>query len=76
MIKFEQVGVSFQYEADSAEQARKSFKYSCDCCCNKGIKLDCDRCAIAHVHSLVMAYFNDNHQCNDVNDCTVKSESN
>ena len=30
MIKFERVGVNFQYEATSIEQANKSFKYSCD----------------------------------------------
>lgn len=57
MIKFEQVGVNFQYEATSLQEANKLFKYSCDCCCNKGIKLECDRCAIACAHSLVVAYF-------------------
>ena len=57
MIKFEQIGVNFQHEATSLQEANKFFKYSCDCCCNKGIKLECDRCAIAHVHSLVVAYF-------------------
>ena len=59
MTKFEQKGVTFQYEADSKEAAMSAFKYSCDCCCTKGIKLECDRCAIANVHSLVMAYFDD-----------------
>ncbi len=59
MIKFERVGVNFQYEAASIEQANNSFKYSCECCCTKGIRLDCDRCAIAHAHSLVVACFND-----------------
>lgn len=57
MIKFEQVGVNFQHEATSLYEANKAFKYSCDCCCNKGIKLECDKCAIVHVHSLVVAYF-------------------
>ena len=59
MIKFEQIGVNFQYNATSLQEANKFFKYSCDCCCNKGIKLECDRCAIAHAHSLVVAYFAD-----------------
>ena len=59
MIKFEQIGVNFQHEATSLQEANKFFKYSCDCCCNKGIKLECDRCAISHVHSLVVAYFAD-----------------
>lgn len=35
MIKFERVGVNFQYDATSVEQANKSFEYSCECCCNK-----------------------------------------
>lgn len=59
MSKFEQKGVNFQHEATSKEEALKFFQYSCDCCCTKGIRLDCDKCKIAHVHSLVMAYFDD-----------------
>lgn len=57
MIKFEQVGINLQYAATTKEQAQRSFSYSCDCCCNKGVRLDCDKCAISHVHALVMAYF-------------------
>lgn len=60
MTKFEQVGINYQYDATSAREANKSFQYSCDCCCHKGMHLDCDHCAISHVHSLVVAYFNDN----------------
>lgn len=59
MTKFESVGVNFQHEATSIEQAQRSFKYSCNCCCNKGMRIECDRCAIAHVHSLVVACFAD-----------------
>jgi hypothetical protein len=60
MIKFERIGVNFQYEASSIEQANRSFEYSCECCCTKGIRLNCDRCAIAQAHSLVVACFDDN----------------
>ena len=60
MTKFEQVGINYQYDATSVREANKSFQHSCDCCCNKGMHLDCDHCAISHVHSLVVAYFNDN----------------
>ena len=67
MIKFERVGVNIQYSANSAEQANKSFEYSCECCCNKGIRLNCDKCAIAHVHSLVVAYFDDTKKGNKDN---------
>lgn len=59
MIKFEQKGVTLQHEATSKEEAIKAFKYSCDCCCTKGVHLECDRCAIANVHGLVVAYFDD-----------------
>ena len=55
MTKFEQVGVNYQYSAESKQQANKSFQYSCACCCNKGIHLDCDRCAIAQANHLVIA---------------------
>lgn len=59
MTKFEQVGVNYQYNADSIKQATRSFEYSCNCCCHKGMRIDCDKCAIAHTHNLVVAYFND-----------------
>lgn len=45
MYKFEQVGVNKQYAANSKAEAQKAFAYSCD------------TCAIANVHSLVMACF-------------------
>lgn len=64
MTKFEQVGVNYQYDANNIKEANKSFKYSCECCCNKGLRLNCDRCAIAHTHNLVVAYFNDNRKEN------------
>jgi hypothetical protein len=59
MNKFEQVGVNYQYDANNIYEANKYFDYSCTCCCAKGIHLDCDKCAIAHVHKLVTACFND-----------------
>ncbi len=57
MTRFEQVGVNLQYDAVSVRQAKKSFKYSCDVCCCKGIRLTCDRCAIATTHAMVVAGF-------------------
>lgn len=59
MTKFEQIGINYQYEANNIYEANKNFARSCDCCCAKGIHIDCDRCAIAHTHGLVAAYFND-----------------
>lgn len=57
MTKFEQVGVNYQYNANSTEEAQKSFQYSCECCCKKGIHIECDRCAISVAHNLIVAYF-------------------
>lgn len=59
MTKFETIGVNYQYAADSKEEAKRAFAYSCKVCCNKGMRLDCDRCAIAHTHTMVVAYFSD-----------------
>lgn len=57
MTKFETVGVNMQYEAPTKEVAQKKFSRSCECCCYKGMHIDCDRCAIATAHSLVIASF-------------------
>lgn len=59
MTKFETIGVNYQYAARNTDEANKAFAHSCDCCCHKGIRLDCDRCSIAFVHSLVVAYHAD-----------------
>lgn len=64
MTKFETIGVNRQYEADNIHEANKAFAHSCNCCCNKGIRLDCDKCSIAYVHSLVVAYFDDKQKGN------------
>lgn len=57
MTKFEQIGVNYQYDAPTKESANKSFAFSCNCCCAKGMRLDCDRCAISAVHTMVVACF-------------------
>lgn len=63
MTKFEQVGINYQYEACTKEEANRSFQYSCDCCCNRGMHIDCDHCAISCVHSLVIASFESKMEC-------------
>ena len=57
MTKFEQIGVNMQYEAPTKEIAIQKFSRSCECCCNKGLSIKCDRCAIETVHKLVVASF-------------------
>ena len=59
MTRFEQVGVNYQYNAETKNQALKSFMHSCYCCCMKGMRIDCDRCAIAEAHKNVVACFAD-----------------
>lgn len=57
MTKFEQIGVGYQYGAQSKEDANRSFAYSCKCCCQRGMRIECDRCAIDIAHNLVIATF-------------------
>lgn len=57
MTKFEQVGVNMQYDAPTKEIAKQKFSRSCECCCNRGLNIPCDRCAIETVHKLVIASF-------------------
>lgn len=66
MTKFEQVGVNYQMEAVSIEDARKSFSWSCKCCCNRGMKINCDRCAISQAHLQTIALMNDTHKSNSL----------
>lgn len=60
MTKFEQIGVNYQNDAESKEQANRSFRYSCECCCTRGLRIECDRCAIAVAHNLTIAAFENN----------------
>ena len=57
--KFEQVGINIQYSAISKEDALKKFEYSCNVCCTRGMRIDCDHCAIACVHQQIIATFED-----------------
>lgn len=57
MTKFEQVGVDLQYDALSVRDAVKSFRYSCKVCCRRGMRIDCDRCAIRATHDMTVASF-------------------
>lgn len=55
MTKFETIGVQAQLDAESTQDALRHFKWSCNCCCYRGMKLDCDRCAIAYTHREMLA---------------------
>lgn len=57
LTKFEQVGVNYQNDAASKREANRSFRHSCRVCCERGIRVECDRCAIAATHDAVVASF-------------------
>lgn len=59
MTKFEQIGVERQLESNSKSEAMRCFKFSCKVCCYRGMRIDCDKCAIAHTHNEVIACFDD-----------------
>ena len=54
MTRFEELGVGFQLRAETTAQACRSFEYSCNCCCNRGLRIDCSRCAIQDVHEKIV----------------------
>ena len=62
MTKFEQIGVNYQLEARDKAEALRSFRYSCRCCCERGMHIECDRCAISFNHDLVVASFDSQEQ--------------
>ena len=55
--KFESIGVSIQNATSSKQEAIAEFQRSCRICNYRGIRVDCDRCAIANAHSLNLAAF-------------------
>lgn len=58
-MKFEEVGISRQYDAGTIEDARKAFRRSCECCCERNMPMRCETCSIAYVHRLVCACISD-----------------
>lgn len=55
MSRFEERGVEFQVNAQNSEQAKRSFDYSCNLCCNRGLRISCDRCAIRVTHERIVS---------------------
>lgn len=50
MTRFEENGITIQYSSRSKPQAVQSFRRSCSICCDRGFRIDCDRCGIAYAH--------------------------
>jgi len=59
MSRFEEVGVNRQVCAETRAQAERSFAMSCDICCNRGLRIECDRCAIQAAHERMMKVLDD-----------------
>ena len=57
MTKFENIGVERQFESETAAEANQNFRHSCDVCCTRGMKIECVKCAIAHVHNEIITCF-------------------
>lgn len=57
MSRFEERGVLAQEDSVSKADSARSFRRSCSICCARGLRLDCERCAIAKSHDMVMAAF-------------------
>lgn len=55
MTGFERRGCEIQMDSQTVPEATRNFEYSCRVCCNRGIRIDCDRCAIAITHENVVA---------------------
>lgn len=50
MTNFERIGAEWQNTAMNQFQAIKSFRRSCQICCERGYRIDCDRCEINAAH--------------------------
>lgn len=59
MTKFEQIGVERQLESENKKEASQNFHHSCNVCCCRGMRIDCDKCSIAFVHNEVIACFDE-----------------
>ena len=57
MTKFEQIGVNLQNNSASRAEAKKKFAYSCMTCCLRGLRIQCDCCAISTAHQMTIGYF-------------------
>lgn len=54
MTHFERIGREWQESAMNTFQAQKSFRRSCDICCERGYHIDCDQCEIRQAHNIQM----------------------
>lgn len=59
MTRFEEIGKEHQLNARSIHEANKRFEVSCEICSTRGIRVECDSCAIRFAHEGVVANMKD-----------------
>lgn len=57
MTKFESIACEYQRDARSKTEAHTRFLDSCRICSRKGLRIDCERCAVPVTHDMVVAAF-------------------
>lgn len=69
MTPFEQIGVNYQLQATTPQQAQNSFRYSCESCVSKirCLYKTCNSCAIRQTHMQIMAIFAEEKEANNEN---------
>lgn len=66
MTKFETIGVSYQVESRTKEEALHNFQHSCYVCCMRGMHIECARCAIEAAHKHLIAAFETKSKAEEV----------
>lgn len=59
MTYFEAKGIEIQGNSLNEFQARKQFENSCERCCMRGLRIDCDACGIKAAHERVIEAFSE-----------------
>ena len=57
MTRFEENGVDLQELSRDKREAERRYQRSCELCCNWGLSIRCDRCAIDCAHTRMMEVF-------------------
>lgn len=52
--RFETIGANLQWNARNAWQAKKLFEHSCELCCLRGLRIECERRHIQAAHDYVI----------------------
>lgn len=50
MTRFEEVGINLMMSCNSVGEVTASYNRSCDLCCLRGRRCECDHCIIAVAH--------------------------